>query len=636
MTQPIVHNLFSMTMTHLKTLLSNTKHFVMKGFSLFILITLACSALPAQAPFYLIFNKSCMDQLEYKYTYYGNSMLAYSVRPNATEQFILSTANEGITSPNIPKGAVSCRDMNLNQDFIESINSHKRNVYIVNQRPQGDYMLTPIIAATYVVRNGAFYMVRGLNYAFALDTTRLVNETNLATGNSSSYVYFTGMKFRDCLMEYSFRREPAKTNMERSDFEFIPSLGLTSERTGINAADAETNHMRLVKVNGQVLDDYIAISCGGKSSQAGSTISPWTPPVDYGKPVAVPIGPPTYAEMNKEDASMQNKVYNQVYTQNPATGLINCTEAPGEGYHIVQPGDNIKAIARTYGVTEANLVGWNKIKNPNKIEICQKIWLRKPPLGNTMLSKGDATARVQAPVDGSAKKVMNQSAYWDNREQQSKSPAQYSTPGQPQNYAPAQYSTTVTPSPKAAQTQIHRVKSGDYLYKLAKQYGCVEECIRRANNMPLEGDVPLWPGQELIIPECTCTVNKQKGVQQQPVQSSILTTPAQYNTPVQYNTPAYTNPKPAYQNTFIERPVNDNQPSAQRYDYTQPPQPQAVNPADDKSDTYFTEHIVQQGETVNSIAYKYRVSASELAQVNGINATESLMPGKRLLIPHKG
>ena len=49
--------------------------------------------------------------------------------------------------------------------------------------------------------------------------------------------------------------------------------------------------------------------------------------------------------------------------------------------------------------------------------------------------------------------------------------------------------------------------------------------------------------------------------------------------------------------------------------------------------TLFKEHVVIQSETMRSIAGKYRLEISALAQANGLELRETLVPGKRLLIP---
>jgi LysM repeat protein len=609
-----------------------TQHFVMKRLSAFFsVLCVAFSAAFAQSPLYILFNTQCTDQLEYKYTYQNLVTSAYSVRVSANERFILSAANEGITSPTLPKGAINCRDLGATPGFMDMINNHTRNVYMVHQRAQGDFLLMPLIAATNVVRNGAFYLITAPNFSFALDTTKLVNETNLATGRSQSYVYFTGMKFRSCLIEYAFRREPATAGQERSDFEFLPALGITSQRSGKNASEAEANHVRLIKVNGIALDDHIDMACDDKPSTAGTKISPYTPPVTYSTPANTPTT--SYKEPNKEDASIQANAANAARPATYSTnGVVSCPEPFGQGYHIVQPGENLKAIARTYGKKDTDIIRWNNIKNPNRIEVCQKIWLQEPPktAPSTAATKGVEAPKNAQTLTDSQRKVVNQADLLKN----GTAPAQYSTTTQtqPQYYNQPQTTTQVTPAPAAAAVQptTHKVKSGDYLYKIAKQYGCVEECIRKANNFPPEGDVMLWPGQELIIPECTCTMPANTAAKVQkttaPQTQTQPQTVAPQTTPQQYTTQGTVTPQPQ---TVAPQTTPQTTPQ------TQP----ATNPIEqpkqeDTSNTYFTEHVIQVGETLNSIAYKYRVSAAELAQLNGVNPNDQLVAGRRLLIPH--
>jgi N-acetylmuramoyl-L-alanine amidase len=45
------------------------------------------------------------------------------------------------------------------------------------------------------------------------------------------------------------------------------------------------------------------------------------------------------------------------------------------GAHIVEPGDTLGGIAKTYGLELDDLVKWNKIENPDLIRVGQKIEL---------------------------------------------------------------------------------------------------------------------------------------------------------------------------------------------------------------------------------------------------------------------
>lgn len=648
-------------LTYKKKPFSSPNSLFMKSLFHCVILLLSVFRLSAQTtnnntPIFLLFTQDCMDQLEYRYTYSGTGVLTYSVHPNSNEQFLLKAGNEGITSPTLPKGAVTCRGLTMNAAFTDAINQMKRQVYVVHQTPSG-YLQMPIIEAIQVTRNGAFYLFKAPTYSFALDSTKLVGSVNLGTANSGSYVYLSGVKSRECRREYSFRREPVQTGLERADFDFIPGVGITSDRSGVTATEAEGNSRRLVKMNGMAFDDYIVATCKGQSIPP-STVPQYAPEFGYGttKPA-----PNTIAEPNKEEYSAATTPV-QV---GPPPAMVNCPEMPGYGYHIVQPKETLAAIARTYNVNIKTVQKWNDISNPNHIEICQKIWVTKPPV-NTVVAKGiTQPAKPKAPEGAT---VVSQKQYWN----QTQSPAAYNyvaanTPEKVtyQPVQPAQYSTTnpyyftqpqaqpanttTAPAPvNMARPTTHIVEKGESVYSISKRYACAEECIRRANNMPLEGNIVLQVNQQLIIPECSCQMTAQPNTGYQPTQpvpSNTLTNPGTGNvltpsgstlpaaqSPQMYTTPN-TNPDPSYMTNptepFSETSVlgGNNQQQQPKGSVTQ------QLPQSSSSAAYFQEYVVKQGDTLGSIAAKFKVSSAELVQVNSLEVNETLMPGKRLLIP---
>ena len=588
------------------------------------LLSLLCTAglLSAQqTPLYLLYNSNCMDQLEYRYIYAGTSVVAYSINPSANEQYILTTGSSGINAPSLPPNTVSCGQYTFNDQFLSDVNNVSRQVYIVYQQTSG-YLLVPVIAATQVVRSGTYYLYKAPNYAFAIDTSNLVYESNIATGSSDWYLYFNGLKIRSCYYEYSFKREPTKVSQERSEFDFIPTVGITSERTGMTAVEAENNQYRLVKVNGMALEDYINSKCKGTTAATGNTTPPlsqYTPQVDYG-PGATQGG-------DKETASMTNVPPGSSTDPMGPPPLVNCPEYPGEGYHIVQPKETLNGISRAYNVSVKSLVAWNKIKDPDLILICQKIWLRKPPANAISLaSKGQQPASYSA--EGPA--VRRQDAYWNTAPQTT----------------PVMHSTQPTVNPitqpayrPAAQPIVHVVKQGETLYGIGRLYNVSEADMRRINKYPPAGEVLLQPGMQLFVSDC-CPDQ----------QTQPATTPQTYYQPnyqpaYQPNTqPAYQpNYQPAYQpNTGVVPSNGYTAPSGVQplapATYGQPgtttPQPPvSTQPQNAKKPTYFKEYIVREGDTMNSIAIKYKVSVQELALVNNKEQTETLIAGQRLLIP---
>lgn len=575
-------------------------------------------------PLYLLFNSSCMDQLEYRQVYTGVANMGYSVHPTANEQYILMAGSGAINSPTLPKGTVNCREYALNEQFLNDVNNVSRQVYIVHQLTKG-YSLTPVISATQVLRSGTFYLFRAPSYSFAVDTSNLVYEGNIATGSSDWYIYFNGLKIRGCYYEYSFKREPTRTNQERSEFDFVPGIGITTERTGMTAADAEANSNRLVRVNGMALEDYISMQCQQSATTApgAAPLSKYTPQMNYG---AMPV-----RESDKELGSASAAYGAATSTVGPPP-LANCPEPPGEGYHIVQPGETLNAISRAYELPVRSLVSWNKIKDPDKILVCQKIWLKKPPAESaTLASKGASPAAYSTP---SGQAVIRQDIYWKNPAYQQ--PATYT-------YQPPQTYSTQSQTPPytaPAQTLVHTVQKGETLYGIGQRYGVSEAEMRRINNLPAAGDVLLRPGTQLFVSDC-CPETKTGTINYPSLdtQTQPQYTPPQGTQPqTYYNPPAggtylpdlYTNPsgtgQPQYNAPATYNTPTPTQPTTTTTQPTQPNQPA-------KTPTYFQEYIVREGDTINSIAIKFKVNAQELALVNNKEPNETLIAGQRLLIP---
>jgi LysM repeat protein len=616
--------------------------------------TFLAQLLPAQNVTYVIFNRDCMNQLVYRYAYPNvkgeDPVFAYSVKPNVLENYVFIAEGAGHYSPTMPAGAVSCRSLDLNDGFVASINRDERQMNVVFQRQEGGYWLMPIGSATLVARNNSKYWVRSKNCSFTFDTLRMENDMNLAVAGSPTAVYFKGAQLRDCLMEYSFHCESAKSGQLRSDIELIPSLGFTSDRTGASSAKALENEMQLSRVNGKNIDDFIEIGC---PEDGKITVSKTQKPTQYGYEKET-YG---YSETDKETASIKSSRPVE-YNYDGESVSVNCAEKLGDGYHVVQKGDNLRGIARTYGVDVASLVKWNNIKDPNKIEICQTIWYQKPPANATKTATKGAEKPIQHSTDykvvdqrklskinsGTAEKGVKAQTYSTEDEDYDswRQKATKKTPAEkPQQYAYYDEPTADTEE----RPLIHKVKKGEYLYKLAKQYDCPEECIRQANNMPEEGDVDFIIGQKIIIPECDCL---------KPSKSKTTPKNAPYEEPVNTG-----QKKKKIQGSTLLDPVtygyDDQEPQKEGkkdpenkvYEDEWPldEADKAVSSAKTKAGTtkkgvkdnatvpQFKEHLVRQGDTLRSIATKYKVDPAELAQVNGLGLNEAVTPGKWLLVP---
>ncbi len=610
----------------------------MKQIVLLLATFFSFQVLLAQDVTYVLFNRDCMSQLEYRYSYPNlkgdNAVWAYSVKPNMLEHYIFMTEGAGHYSPELPDGTVTCRNLDLDDAFVASINRGAQQMLIVFQRQSGGYWLLPVESATLVARKASKYWVRAKQSSFQFDTLRLANEQNLAVAGSPTAAYFSGAKLNNCLMEYSFHCQPVKSGQIRSDFQFIPSIGIVNDRTGTSASSAMENELQLVKVNGVALDDYITDACPEGSGKIA--MSKYQKPANYGD---------DSFESDKEISSIMQKEQDDespVVYSTDAKG-IQCAELWEPGTHIVQKKENLRAIARTYKVSEQDLIKWNKIQNPDLIEICQKLWLKPPPAKAAKKTTTNRGVRAQGydvqPEDTKTVKIQRaaqsqkgstRKTYDPNR------PLGYSEgPADDDDYEYFRSARTGTDLP-----MIHIVHRGEYLYKIAKMYGCPEECIRIANGMPLEGDEPLTIGQEIIIPECTCTVDgkvlkRSSAAAKKPTvnkQSSSTDRRQGYSPPKKRPSIIDEPDTPAEYNYDDDRVYKDED----RYEETSLYEEDASRDgAKSNKVQLYKEHLVRQGETLRSIAAKYKVDSGKLGKINKLNLDDkgNPMPGNTFLIP---
>lgn len=575
----------------------------------------------AQAPVYLLFDWNCVDYLEYRTTS-GNRVNGYNFHPGNDEQYLFISGTDFITASSLPGGTVSCRDFVLGETIVDAVNRRSRQVYMVQPASSG-YTLTPLISATQIKRSGSIYKFYTTDCSFAVDTSNLRYNQNL-TFAGDTYVYFNGYKLRDCRMQYAFEREPGRSNPIRSDLEFIPGIGMVADRSGSTHAEMEARSLRLIKVNDQLLDDYLASGCQNRPLLR-NTLSRWSSSI---LPEPSRETYPSNTGVNELRPDMHSTPGGNptpTYTTNP------CPEPFQAGYHIVQRGETLNGIARAYGVDVKSLIALNNITQANKIELCQK--LRLPA------SKGAPAAQPQGNVA---------------QPQNSSYGAQDLTP-YPYNYtastsapAPAQYNFSNNASPAVAEpgvspstNYIHVVQPGEYLYQIARSHKLTETQIRKFNGFPPIGTVLLYPGNQLWLVDPNQVYKNTPPTQ--PSQGNV-TQPG--STDPQRPTEYSTDPR---RYVFEETPADGNS-YIRQYDakaadtYQQPVQPlDAQRPyqygydqpvsANTRKPTHYQEYIVLSGDTMGAIASQNRITVAELAAANEKNPNESLIPGQRLLIP---
>lgn len=133
--------------------------------------------------------------------------------------------------------------------------------------------------------------------------------------------------------------------------------------------------------------------------------------------------------------------------------------------YMVRSGDSVAGIAKQYGIAQSEIIGLNKLSDPNKLRVGQKLLL-----------PGHLTIKA-APVKPFSKVKAAEPA-------KSVTPASWK--------APFEAEAPIVP----AVGNEHVVQKGDSLSKIAKKYGTTASALRDVNKLSSD---KLLVGQKLLI-----------------------------------------------------------------------------------------------------------------------------------------
>ena len=86
--------------------------------------------------------------------------------------------------------------------------------------------------------------------------------------------------------------------------------------------------------------------------------------------------------------------------ESPKPALPGAENAGKPGYYTVEPGDTVIKIALANGQAPKDIVRWNVLENPNRIEVGQVLRVQPPGAESGVVARGVATARVESrPLD---------------------------------------------------------------------------------------------------------------------------------------------------------------------------------------------------------------------------------------------
>ncbi len=190
---------------------------------------------------------------------------------------------------------------------------------------------------------------------------------------------------------------------------------------------------------------------------------------------------------NMSRQSVNSEVNNEIVLTHDTTRVVKKT-------HTVTRGENIREIARMYGVSATDIKRWNNLRRGKvkegdvlAIEVIERI---------TPDNVQVVEAKELAPVVQHRQELSNGTTV--------------SSTGRTTEAKPEQPRQN-TRKTQAERTATHKVKSGDTLDKIARRYGTTVAAIQAANGMR-KGNTNIQIGQTLKIPsKGGQAVSKKKG-----------------------------------------------------------------------------------------------------------------------------
>jgi LysM repeat protein len=335
--------------------------------------TIAFLALTSMSAFaagtlYVYFDAACMDRMEYSDAA-GGKFIAYQINTSTSEKIglVIGTENPN-PAAQLPPQTLHCGNTIFDQRFVQAVNQRLNEVYMVRPSGDGRYHITKVAYATHFGNSPDLMVYQSPKAQFSFQTNAGIIGENISLNKAVNAVLFEGRIENACTGEYIFSVTSTSGPGPFSSLVIAPEIGLVEERSGPNIEEAMRNVLRLDRVNDRPVSEYLRIVCRGERPV----------PVTSGSPIASDqqqLTPrsgetPVPAENTVPPSYDQTTAQPIVVQPAPASP---CAEASGNGFHVVQKGDNLYRISQAYGISVAQLREWNGVSATNTIYPCQKL-----------------------------------------------------------------------------------------------------------------------------------------------------------------------------------------------------------------------------------------------------------------------
>ena len=191
--------------------------------------------------------------------------------------------------------------------------------------------------------------------------------------------------------------------------------------------------------------------------------------------------------------------------------------------HVVGRGENIRDIAKKYGVSATDIKSWNKLRR-GKVkegdELIIEMYERQVADASAVPAPRQQSQKQQTSVPEPRKQEAAESRSVPERQSTDTARKRYSTSASSARHNERRQSETTSRSSKSSKKQTSKqkakaqkpvnytVKGGDNLEKIAKRNGTTVDALRKANGMG-KNESMLREGQKIKLPGKTTSTSRK-------------------------------------------------------------------------------------------------------------------------------
>lgn len=593
------------------------------------------------ANYYVLYNPSCMDRLLYAAATKDTTTeyLVYRLNANVNEKFYLEIGRESQQLQEfLPTQIYNCGNTLFDAKLVQSVNNGTDRVYLVVRKDNNRYAISQVLQISYYLQVGQQVRYQSPRYAFEINLQRGIIGENIASA-ARTEMYFEGKLENECNGAYLFTHRMPGEAKPHSDLVFVPQVGITELRNGVDPVDAWNNSFRLEKVNNYTLPEYLRVLCG-----AANTTANITQPQTTQTPTPATTNPSNQltdkgVPQQYDRPTMGNTVSSSLQSRAPVTTAPTasnpCGIASGNGFHVVQKGETLYRISKLYNVTVGQIQAWNKLGSVTTIHTCDRLAIA-PPGATTQTQTGQTqTQPIQGQYQPQPPLVI------DNRPAVT-TPAPYEYTGSRgiSSYEQQQRLNNTEAAWKTTTSDYHVVAPGETVASIALKYGFTETRFRDINGLQPTEVVRI--GQPLRITDCP-TPALQSSNATQPKNYSTTQLPQEFTakTPYDFSSDQRINPQfymPSEYNSTQGNTGNFNNAELNRQNTQSAPSyydstvPQGYDARRSSVQVQRQVHLVKEGENLYRIAQLYGLTVEKLLQLNNMGPNDVIIPYQRLYV----